>query len=206
MKVLIVICMVLISVAASAQEKKPAKTIQQKDGKTTSNRGEVAPDVKKDIGCISITNANNKMIPPDLYKSAKDCIKVEKFENASDLFSLAGLYASFDAARISDKSAGQAKAVLIKNTFDGLSDETRHRFSAVLTERLRKNKVALQDLCSNVAKIGYPTYHPDYMISQGNKTVAGSQNKAALSENFDPVATWNKLFETSLHCPPTAAP
>ena len=161
---------------------------------------------KNDIGCITIINATNKLTPADLYKGVADCINAEKYENASELFALAGMYGNFDAARVSDKTAGQAKTVLIMNTFNGLPEDKKQKFSAVFTERLSKNKIALRDFCLNVVKIGYPAYYPDYMILHGIKAFTGNPNKDALSETFDPAATWNKLFDTYLHCPSGAVP
>jgi hypothetical protein len=205
MKVITVICFLLFSGAVSAQENNSPKIIEEKNGKITNYRVEGNLASKNDIGCINIINANNKLTPPDLYKGVADCINAENYENASELFALAGMYGSFDAARISDKTAGQAKTVLIMNTFNGLPEGKKQKFSSVLTDRLSKNKIALRNLCSNIIRIGYPTYYPDYMILHGIKAFTGNPNKGALSETFNPTLTWNKLFETFLHCPPGSA-
>ncbi|MCX7166986.1 MAG: hypothetical protein NTV11_12030 [Rhodocyclales bacterium] len=116
------------------------------------------------------------------------------------MFALAGIYGSFDAARVSDRSAGQAKAVLVMNTFATMSPDRKTRFSEALNG-VAKNPKALGRLCAEVRKIGMPNYYPGYMILHGIKAFTGKLHDGALLEEFDSQKVWMNLQATYLHCP-----
>lgn len=151
------------------------------------------------IGCISLSEVKNTFTPADLYKGVRECIKQENFDRAANLFMLAGLNARFDAERITDKTAGQARVVLIMNTFSNVPQDQKDKFGAAV-KRLTENTEFLGKLCNEINKIGIPDYYPSYMILHGVKAFTGNPHERALITHFDALSVWKKLQFESLQC------
>jgi len=187
---------------AYAQDTNQPKLAIEKNGNLTniniSINGSLASKVN--IGCIPMDEVTNKLTPPDLYKGVAACINSDQYEYASDLFALAGMYGSFDAERITDKTAGQGKSVLIIRTFKGLPEDKKQRFKKTL-DGVAKNKAELEATCTRISKIGYPDYYPDYMILHGIKAFTGNPYENALVTGFAPETTWKRLMRAYLNCP-----
>jgi hypothetical protein len=92
-----------------------------------SPRGNV--DGKQPMGCAELDQLDNSRIPPDLYLGLTACIQQDNYRAAVAIFALAGMDSRFDAARVIDKTAGQAGQILIAATFDGLPAEKRDKFA-----------------------------------------------------------------------------
>lgn len=173
--------------------------VVEKKGNITNARvvGNLAS--KQDIGCISIEKAKNSFTPADLYKGVATCLAQEKFEEASALFLLAGLYSHYDAARITDKTAGQAGSVLVMNTFSNIPTDIKAKFGTAV-EKYTKDPTSIQRICEQVAVIGPPDYYPEYMIRHGMKAFTGSPHEGAIASDFDKTSTWTQLQTKYLRC------
>lgn len=152
------------------------------------------------VTCHPIDGLDDTHTPPDLYLGVKDCIEHGRYAEAADLFALAGMDSQFDAARVTDKTAGQARDILIMGMFDGMAQEKRDQFgNAVRT--LHSDPRALAVLCRQVRRIGYPAYYPEYMVMHGMRAFLGDPHANALDTHFDPDATWALLQARYLNCP-----
>ncbi|OAN55233.1 hypothetical protein A6A04_11265 [Paramagnetospirillum marisnigri] len=178
----------------------PPRIITERNGAITNHRVEGSLAPSREIGCIAVAEADNAMTPPDLYIGVRKCLDQDRFERAVELFALAGLYGNFDAMRVTDRSAGQAKTVLIMGTFSTVGPERKDRFRQAL-ERMNANPDSLTALCRSVDRVGHPGYYPAYMILHGMKAFTGNPHDGALAPDFDAAATWTSLRSNYLHCP-----
>jgi hypothetical protein len=188
------------SFSALPQDSSKPNIIEEKHGNVTNYAVEGNLAAAKPVGCIPLADAKNDLTPADLYPGVLDCIEQNKFEMATDLFALAGIYARFDAERVTDETAGQAGQALIMNTFSDVPQNKKSQFLAVFN-RVSKSAKSLGPLCVQIQKIGAPDYYPKYMILHGVKAFTGDPYEGALSDKFDPVAAWRRLQSDYLHCP-----
>ncbi len=190
----------LVPAAAVAQEHAKPNIVEEKDGNVTNYRVEGSLAATNPVGCIPLADAKNNLTPADLYKGISECIDQNKFEMAVELFALAGIYARFDAERVTDETAGQAGEVLISNTFANVPEKKKSQFSAMF-QRISKSPKLLEPICVKIRQIGAPDYEPKYMILHGMKAFLGDPYEGALSDKFDAAATWQRLQSDYLHCP-----
>ncbi|MGA3281395.1 MAG: hypothetical protein ABSD50_10480 [Smithella sp.] len=183
----------------SAQTLEPPKIIKEQSGNITNYRVEGSLASTQTIGCIPLSEVKNTFTPADLYKGVSECIAKDNYDLGAGLFALAGIYASFDAERITDKTAGQAKTVLIMNVFSSVSQDKKTKFSEEI-DRISKDPDILGMLCSQVQKIGMPNYYPSYMILHGIKAFTGNPHDGALAKDFDAQKVWMSLQTNYLHC------
>lgn len=188
------------STLALAQTQESPKIIKEQNGKITNYRVDGSLASTQTVGCIPLVQAKNTFTPPDLYKGVVECLGKDDYESSAKLFALAGIFARFDAERITDKSAGQAKTVLIMNTFSNLSADKKTRFNEALNH-IAKTPELLGKLCEEVKQIGMPNYYPSYMILHGIKAFTGNPNEGALVKDLDSSAAWKNLQSGYLHCP-----
>ena len=192
--------LLLLSPFAFAETLAPPKIIVEQNGKVTNVTSEGNLASYQAVGCIPLSEAKNTFTPADLYKGVGKCIAQGNYDFAANLFILAGMYARFDAARITDKTAGQAGVVLIMNTFSNVPQDKKIKFGEV-TNRLAADAELLGKLCGEINKIGSPTYYPSYMILHGVKAFTGNPHEGALVKDFDTPGFWRKLQSESLKCP-----
>ena len=152
------------------------------------------------VGCMALTEAKNTLTPVILYRASADCISQGKYDQATDLFALAGMYTRFDAKRVTDRTATQVIPALIMSTFASASDEQRSKFGDAFT-RSTGTPVLLNKLCRQIKQIGMPDYYPDYMIQHGMKAFTGNPDDGALQKDFDGPTVWKSLQSSYLHCP-----
>lgn len=188
-----------LSTVALAQAAAPPKLIGEQHGPVTNYRAEGSLASTQAVGCIPLAKAKSSFTPPDLYLGVTECIARDNYGFAAGLFALAGIYGSFDAERVADPSAGQAKTVLVMNTFANVPQDKKTKFNEMLN-RIAKNPEALAKLCGEVRKVGMPNYYPSYMILHGIKAFTGNPNDGALLRDFDPQKVWANLQATYLHC------
>ncbi len=185
---------------ALAQTAAPSRIITEQNGRVTIYRLDGSLASAQTVGCIPLTAAKDTFTPPDLYKGVGECIAEGNYDFAVGLFVLAGIYGSFDAERVADKSAGQAKSVLIMNTFASVPQDKLTKLNEALN-LATKNPEVLGRLCGEVEKVGMPNYYPSYMILHGIKAFMGNPHDGALLPNFDSKKTWDNLQTAYLHCP-----
>ncbi|MEO5349086.1 MAG: hypothetical protein H7836_05520 [Magnetococcus sp. YQC-3] len=152
------------------------------------------------IGCLPLSAIAHTAIPPDLYAAVQSCIVQGEYHVAVGLFALAGLYGSFDSARVADKTAAEGITVLIMRTFADLSPEQKERFNATV-QRVMTTPALLDALCVEIGKVGMPDYYPDYLLLHGLKAFTGDPHQEALIAHFNGPQVWDELQSTYLHCP-----
>ena len=184
----------------------PPRVNVTQNGKVTNMTiaGQLA--AKNPLGCVPLSQLDNTRTPPDIYLGVSACIQKDDYSAAAALFALAGIESRFDAARVLDKTAGQAGPVLIMNTFNGLAQDKRDKFGKTVGE-LAADPNAMTDTCRTIQKIGYPHYYPEYMVLHGIHAFTAKPGDATMEPNFDAPATWHTLLTKYLNCPdaPTAA-
>jgi hypothetical protein len=177
----------------------PPKIITETNNNVTNIRAEGSLASKNNIGCIEISNVKNQNTPADMYKGVAACMEQGNYEWAYRLYALAGLYAKFDAERITDETARQASTVLIINTMSPIAKEKRDKLMEVQSAIL-KSPQELSKLCQQVQKVGMPNYYPSYMIFHGVKAFMGNPNIGALKENLDLNVVWKDSQKSYLKC------
>lgn len=200
MRLLLLLLLSFSSILALAQTQDPPKIIKEQSGNITSYHVEGNLASTQTVGCIPLSQAKNTFTPADLYRGVVECLAKDNYEFAVKLFALAGIYAQFDAERVTDKSARTAKAVLIMGTFSNLSQDKKTKFSESFYH-IVKTPELLGKLCGEVQHIGMPNYYPRYMILHGMKAFRGNPYEGALVKDFDSSGAWKELQSRYLHCP-----
>lgn len=196
--VLVLLC--LYSAVALAEAQEPPRIIREEKGKVTNYRVEGALASSHPLKCIPLTEAKNTFTPPDLYQGVLECLAKDNYESAAELFALAGAYVRFDAERVSDKTARQARTVLLMNTLANTSKEKKDKLNAAVSRAIDSQDV-LGRLCKQVERIGMPDYYPSYMILHGAKAFSGNPHDGAIVQDFNAAAVWKNLLSAYLRCP-----
>ena len=196
-RLLITIGIILFSLRAEALDQ--PKIIVEKKGNVTNYRIEGNLEPEQNLPCISLADVHNLYTPPDLYTAVKSCVKKANYPNAIDLFMLAGAYSSYDALRVSDKTAGQGRTVLIMQLFNGFNDQEKAELQNEFLRR--KNDSNNPTLCQQIKQIGKPNYFPKYMILHGMKAFTSNPYENALALDFNGQEQWQLILKNYLHCP-----
>lgn len=153
-----------------------------------------------EVGCANSSTLSNKFTPADLYRGVNTCLKDDNYRDGVFLFALAGVYGRFDTFRVKDKTAHQAITVLMMNTLGSL-DKTKSEFIKSELKKVSGNPNKLQEMCTEIKRIGVPNYHPQYMIQHGMNAFTGGNSNSGLVDSFDANAAWVKALDSYLHCP-----
>lgn len=153
--------------------------------------------------CVRLDEIGDSPTPMELYGAVRDCLQNNRDADAVALFALAGMDSSFDSQRVTDKTAGQARQILIMDLFQGMSAGVRARFDGAM-----KNEMADAPrhaaLCERIAEIGPPRYFPAYMVNHGMGSIRSALTSqvqpAPLEPNFDAAGTWKSLLANYLNC------
>jgi hypothetical protein len=175
---------------------KPAARLGAQSAKVMQ-AGHVAAN--QPMGCVELDHLDNTRAPPDLYLGVSACVQQENYRAAVAIFALAGMDGHFDAARVIDKTAGQAAQVLITATFDGMPAEKRDKFAKAVAE-VAADAPALARTCNRIRRMGFPTYYPGYMVVHGIHAFTAKPDDPTLESTFDGATTWNTLLTTYLNC------
>lgn len=154
--------------------------------------------ITHDLDCIPLDAAKNIYTPADLYKAFAKCIQKSDYDKADDLFLLAGAYVRFDALRVADKTAHQARTVLIMNNTSEMTEQQKRDWSAHM-DKLTPGSERLAEICAKIQKIGAPDYYPAYMIQHGIQAFS-KEKTAPLVPDFNPQSAWQSILENALHC------
>jgi hypothetical protein len=123
--------------------------------------------------------------------------------DAVALFAIAGMDGNFDALRVTDGSAGQARDILVMGLFESLPANARDRLQTEIKD-LWGHPQRLASLCEQVKKIRPPQYFPTYMVNHGMAVVTSDLSNQAspppLKADFDSAATWNDIQTQYLNC------
>jgi ankyrin repeat protein len=158
--------------------------------------------------CVELDRIVNRATPIELYGSLNDCVQNNRDADAIGLFALAGMDSSFDSMRVTDKTAGQARDILIMALFGGMAADAHARFDASMKDFM-KNPQRHAALCEQIKKIGPPQYFPGYMVNHGmgvmQSALSNQAPPAPLGTNFDAATAWTGLTTTYLNCDEVAA-
>lgn len=193
---------VLIALALAANAYAQGYNVQQlttPSGATVKNyeaKGNLA--VMHELDCIPITSVKNEYAPPDLYNAFAKCVRENSYENATGLFLLAGGYVRFDAQRVADKTAHQARTVLIMKYTDSLSPQQKSEWNAY-ADKYTPGSKELENFCDAAKKIGAPGYYPTYMIQHGI-TAFSKDKPEPLVKDFNQSKAWEAILKDGLHC------
>ena len=88
----------------------------------------------------------------------------------------------------------------MSNTLINLPDDKKARRGEA-QKPIAGSPELLGRLCSEVLKIGMPSYYPAYMILHGMRAIAGNPNEGALIKDFVATGTWKKIQAAYLSCP-----
>lgn len=200
MKYIVTILALPLSCALAQTPERPP-VIQEQRGNITNIRVEGSLAPTQDLPCISTTDANPSHTPPDLHTGVAKCILEGDFARAARLFMLAGIYSRFDAERVADRTARGGSQVLIMRTFAGFSKEQKEEFTKAFNQ-LVNSRPELQAICTELVRIGPPSYFPKYLVLHGmNAFTSPSPLENALIPGFDSAATWVRLQDAYAHCP-----
>ncbi|MCF6196405.1 MAG: sel1 repeat family protein [Emcibacter sp.] len=173
-----------ISQKTHVKKQSPKITHIQTKGNLASTRS---------TGCVGIDTLTNREIPPNIYRGASDCIKMEQYDKAAKLIFLARFYGAFDGKRIADRTAAQGIRVLEMNMLSPVPMARKTNLQIYFTDHFNIGGVARSAFCRKITKMGYPVYHPDYLIQHG--IAAFSKRKGnGLKPGFKASKTWGKIL------------
>jgi len=158
-------------------------------------------EVTHAVGCKGFSELSNQYTPADLYKGLSECWAAKKYNEAAELFILAGVYGRFDSLRVADISAHQATSILSMEALHNLTPEQKTGIMSAMQQHLTKDTPQLLETCNTVRHIGMPDYHPSYMIQHGMKAFSGKQPNDGLVVPFDAKGAWEQSLYSYLHCP-----
>ncbi len=153
------------------------------------------------IGCISVSKLVKTSTPPDIYNGMVECAREGKYSEGVYLFALAGVYTAYDRSRVFDKSAHQVHTVLPKNALNAIKEPNKSAFWKEVKNTLGNSKQLLP-VCREIARIGAPDYHPEYMIQHGGMGATLGKNKTdGLVSSFNSDKAWKQALLSYLNCP-----
>lgn len=176
-----------------------AQTITQREGNLTqfSTPGNLA--ATQVISCIPLDSISPTHSPADIAGGIVDCYQDDNFEAAIPLTLVLLARAAFDTRRVEDRSAHQARTVLILQLRSLLNEEQNSRlqdlFQTYLPESPRHSAT-----CAQLRDLGTPNHDPSYMIKHGARAFFEPSGDG-LVENFDADAAYRWVLETYMHCP-----
>jgi ankyrin repeat protein len=153
--------------------------------------------------CVRLDEIKGSPTPMELYGALKDCLQSNRDADAVALFALAGMDSSLDAMRVTDKTAGQARQILIMDLIQGMSADVHTRFESAMKDE-NANPQRHAALCEHVKKIGPPRYFPAYMVNHGmgavQSALASQAQPTPLEPTFDAAGAWTTLLANYLSC------
>jgi ankyrin repeat protein len=162
-----------------------------------------APKLFSKRACVQLDSIDNSHTPIELYSSLNDCLQNNRDADAVSLFILAGMDSGFDSVRVADKTAGQARTILIMALFGEMPPDLHTRFEASM-KAFMDNPSRHATLCEQVKKVGPPQYFPAYMANHGLGVMQSALSNQApptpLDPKFDAAATWKELVTSYLNC------
>ena len=192
---------ILFLAAKNAHSDLPADTKVTKSGNVVNYETQGNLEITNQVNCEGFEKLTNNFTPADLYRGMTHCFGSKNYENAAQLFILAGVFGRFDVQRVADSTAHQAMSVLQMQVFQNLSNEERDKYKQALGKYLSQGSPQLIAACEKVRQIGAPEYFPRYMIQHGMRAFGAEQANQGLVSNFQPEAAWEKSLDTYLHCP-----
>ena len=146
--------------------------------------------------CLLIEQLSSDQDPVDIFTGINICLNKNDYTGAANLYFAGMSYGYYDTKRVSDKTAHQAISVLRRYVLSSQSEETINSLQIEI-DKIKKNNT---QLCSNLTKLGKPTYEPTYMIQHGMSAFTGQSTKDGLVENFDSQQAWKDSISKIAKC------
>ncbi len=174
--------------------------IIQKEGNVSliDSLGNLASD--RDPGCISLTEADSRLSPPDLLLGVVHCLKAGRAKIAVDLDMLLLARTAFDTKRVIDKTSHDAAQVLQIELHRKLLKEDIAAYQSAFEPLKDPETPAFAALCTGLRGSGTPDHDPGYMISHGMDAITGVKGDPLVA-GFDASATWEDLLNAYMKCP-----
>ena len=153
--------------------------------------GSLQPNV--DLGCISINEVTSKMNPPALIYAAKKCVQQNDYSKAWALLTTGNGFAYYDMQRLADRSTQGARSVLTMNAFADLTDEQQEKAQKISKE-IQADLHQVQAYCSQITRIGPPTYDPQWAILHGIGAFQGPRD-GNYRTDVDTKALWEEVLK-----------
>ena len=151
--------------------------------------------------CTALQDITANDTPADMMAAIPRCLRDKRTTDAADLFTLAGVFADFDAQRVADRTAHGAYEALKANLvaeFDQLGKGPLTAFSLALQDRMSHADDYQTHLCLLARRLGPPRYTPTYMLSHGMSAFTGKDT--GLVPDFDAAAAWTTTQRNYLKC------
>ncbi len=152
--------------------------------------GSLQPNV--DLGCVPISEVTSQFNPPALIYAAKKCIQQEQYAKAWALFTTGNGFAYYDLKRLADRSTQGARTVLTMNALADLSNAQREKASKISKE-IQMDPEQVQAYCTELTRIGPPTYEPQWAILHGIGVFQEPRNGPYLT-NVDTKVLWEEVL------------
>ena len=151
---------------------------------------EVAPETKT---CLRSLEIKPGYTPVELYGSMAKCASEQRMLEAVDLFAHAFAFASFDARRVRDARAPALLGALPLTHTAALPEADREALYAALEEMGKPGSEASTRVCTDLRRLGPPTYVPEYLSDQGIDVQEAS-------DGFDARKAWDEVLAGPLRC------
>ncbi len=155
-------------------------------------------------GCITVSQADPELTPPDLGLGVLECAEQGQFALAFDLYILMQLRMIYDTRRVADPTAHSANNVLSRDVAIAMSSAGWTQMDAAAVEFGGSGSPQHQAFCRLMYAAGPPTYAPDYMILHGMRAVAQEMgqedDRPSLVPDFDPDVAWAEVLSGYMEC------
>jgi hypothetical protein len=141
-RTILLACTVLCLAACSPKQDK-----RMVNFKTQGSRMSVRP-----VACVNLSQVSPLHSPAELLPGVRDCIYIEDYTRAAQLYGLAGLYGRIDVLRVEDPTAHEVISVLIKRNLDRFPQEQLDHVQGAI-ERLSNDSRAMKEVCEEIRAI-----------------------------------------------------
>ena len=159
--------------------------------------GSLQPNIE--LGCISIGEVTNQFNPPALIYAAKKCVQEGKYTSAWVLMTTGNGFAYYDIKRLADRSTSGALMVLYSRALSDLTADQNAKGKKA-TNDFQADPVQVNAYCTELKRIGPPTYEPLWAIRHGLGVYQEPRNGHYLT-NVDTKALWEEVLKN--RCTPS---
>ncbi len=149
--------------------------------------------------CLTLAEITPSLDARFLAGSVRGCIAEARYSDAIRMFFAYSNFSLFDQQRVWDESSHVAVQELHLWIFSGYSQDQMSALKAEIDRLRRPQSPSLLDTCAAVARLGPPSYRPDYMIKRGQ--IPRRTDTDWRTEGFDPDAAWKKALVDINKCP-----
>jgi len=138
----------------------------------------------------------NEYTPPDLMIAFTKCIEADRYDDAMALFNVAGTYSAFDARCVADETAHDAFQALMADY--PVDDAKQPTMFELFNKWQAPNSPEMAKFCTDLKRLGPPSYYPGYMIAHGMGAIFGAGG--GLVKDFDAKKAWKDSLDKYMHC------